>query len=118
MVLLRPGDAWVDFWIPASDARHDLDARRTAMRIGSWWLDVLQQLSEAQFTLQSTVGPESALERTACFGAVGFGEITVANRKLMGLTQWRVREGNFVSTLVPVRDSLEEIFLRLTTEHT
>ena len=107
VVLLRPGDAWVDFWIPASDSRHDLDARRAAMRIGAWWLDVLQRLSNAPFTIHSTIGPESALERAACFGAVGFGEITVAKRKLMGLTQWRVREGNFVSTLVPVRDSLE-----------
>jgi hypothetical protein len=34
----------------------------------------------------------------ACFATLGAGEVTYEGHKLVGLTQWRVREGGFIST--------------------
>jgi hypothetical protein len=47
-------------------------------------------------------GPlEGDLEfRVVCFAGRGPGEVFVADRKAVGLTQWRVREGVLLSTVV------------------
>ena len=37
----------------------------------------------------------------ACFAGVGPGEVLVAGRKAVGVTQWRTREGALLSTLLP-----------------
>jgi hypothetical protein len=58
---------------------------------------------------------EGALEgevefRLVCFAGRGPGEVFVDERKTVGLTQWRVREGVFVSTVLhagPTTDVLE-----------
>jgi hypothetical protein len=41
--------------------------------------------------------------RTACFATSGPGELYYEGRKLVGVTQWHVREGIFLSTLLPAR---------------
>jgi hypothetical protein len=41
--------------------------------------------------------------RTACFATSGPGELFYEERKLVGVTQWHIREGIFLSTLLPAR---------------
>jgi hypothetical protein len=43
----------------------------------------------------------SDAHRVACFAGRGPGEVFVSDRKAVGLTQWRVREGIFISTVLP-----------------
>jgi len=45
--------------------------------------------------------------RLVCFAGRGPGEVFVDEKKAVGVTQWRVREGIFVSTVMPAHDSHE-----------
>ncbi|HEY5302522.1 MAG TPA: hypothetical protein VIJ86_00515 [Acidimicrobiales bacterium] len=100
LVLLQPDDVWIDWWIPAGDPRWSPDVHVTSYRVGTWWREVLTSR-----IMRKVVMHEGSLEgpaelRVACFAGRGPGEIFVDDRKAVGLTQWRVREGVFVSTVL------------------
>jgi hypothetical protein len=51
--------------------------------------------------------------RVICFAGRGPGEVFVDDRKAVGVTQWRVREGIFLSTVIHAHGSGELVnFLR------
>lgn len=100
LVLLRPEDLWVDWWIPRGDPRWSHDVRVSSIQVGTWWAEVLRARTRGVVRVH-----EGALEGEAEFGVVCFagrgpGEVFVDERKTVGLTQWRVREGVFVSTVL------------------
>jgi lipoate-protein ligase A len=101
VVLVGPGDLWMDFWIPANDERYLADVRAAALVVGSWWRDALHTFHRGAFTVhEGAAGPA-----LACFAATGDGEVErvsvdSAPTKVVGLTQWRVREGSFISTVL------------------
>lgn len=100
-------DLWVDWWIPRDDDRHDDDVRRSAVRAGEWWKTALDHVRPATWSVHvdGVEGDEDA--RVACFAGRGPGEVLLDGRKVVGLTQWRVREGIFVSTLMKYTSSEE-----------
>ncbi|MGH9020026.1 MAG: hypothetical protein ACRDV0_03300 [Acidimicrobiales bacterium] len=102
VVLLQPGDLWVDWWIPTDDARWRPDATRAATLAGSWWADALRERVDGEVTVHDGPLVTNGDMRDVCFAGVGPGEVLVDGRKAVGLTQWRVREGTLVSTLLPV----------------
>jgi hypothetical protein len=58
-----------------------------------------------EFTSGTVTVHERGLEgedrfRVVCFAGRGPGEVFVDDRKTVGLTQWRVREGVFLSTVL------------------
>lgn len=97
-VLLEPGaQCWVDVWVPRDDPLWSPEPRRSAERVGAWWAASIDRNGEA--------GPVSVHRGPAapgpgggpvCFGGVGAGEVLVGGRKLVGLAQWRSREGSLV----------------------
>jgi lipoate-protein ligase A len=100
-VLLGPGDLWIDFWIPCNDERFRGDVRAGAHLVGSWWRDALRAVRDGEFVVHD--GP--AGPALACFAATGDGEVertitTTQCEKVVGLTQWRVREGSLISTVL------------------
>jgi hypothetical protein len=51
--------------------------------------------------------------RAVCFAGKGPGEVFVDGRKAVGVTQWRVREGVFLSTVIHAKPSNDVVrFLR------
>jgi lipoate-protein ligase A len=110
LVLLRPEDLWVDWWIPHGDSRWSHDVRVSSVQVGAWWAEILRTHTPGDVRVH-----EGALEgdvefRLVCFAGRGPGEVFVNERKTVGLTQWRVREGVFVSTVLhagPTTDVLE-----------
>jgi lipoate-protein ligase A len=110
LVLLRPEDLWIDWWIPRSDPRWSNDVRASSIQVGTWWAEALRAHTRANVRVH-----EGALEgevdfRMVCFAGCGPGEVFVNERKTVGLTQWRVREGVFVSTVLhagPTTDVLD-----------
>jgi lipoate-protein ligase A len=110
LVLLRPEDLWIDWWIPHGDLRWSHDVRVSSVQVGAWWADALRTHTSGDVRVH-----EGALEgevefRLVCFAGRGPGEVFVDERKTVGLTQWRVREGVFVSTVLhagPTTDVLE-----------
>lgn len=110
LVLLRPEDLWIDWWIPFGDPRWSHDVRVSSIRVGAWWADALRTRTPGDVRVHD--GPlEGEVDfRLVCFAGRGPGEVFVNDRKTVGLTQWRVREGVFVSTVLhagPTADVLE-----------
>lgn len=99
VVWLRPGDLWVDFWIPAGDLRGG-DLVVTAAAVGEWWRSALQRFHPGPFEVHAGPLADHGMGRAACFAAEGPGEVTVGEKKVVGLTQWRVREGALCSTVL------------------
>ena len=100
LVLLRPGDLWVDWWLPHDDVRWSPDVRVSSLLVGGWWAQALRDLTSRDVvTYEGPLEGATAL-RVVCFAGRGPGEVFVAGRKAVGLTQWRVREGVFVSTVL------------------
>ena len=100
VVLLQPDDVWVDWWLPADDRRWSSDVHVTSRRTGEWWHQVLAERLEGAVTLHQGSLEGDPAWRVACFAGRGPGEIFVDGRKAVGVTQWRVREGAFVSSVL------------------
>ncbi len=105
LVLLQPDDLWIDWWIPANDPRWSGDVRRSSLQTGRWWHDVLAPLVGGVVTVHEGPLVGELAHRVVCFAGRGPGEVFVDDRKAVGLTQWRVREGIFLSTVLHAKGS-------------
>jgi lipoate-protein ligase A len=110
-VLLQPDDLWIDWWIPAIDQRWSGDVRQSSIEVGRWWRDTLAPLVDREVLVHEGPLEGEMTYRIACFAGRGPGEVFVDGRKVVGLTQWRVREGNFASTVLPAHGSQEMVAL-------
>lgn len=106
LVLLEPEDVWVDFWIPREDPRWREDVREASYVVGEWWASVLRTRDVDARVHRGGLETTSQWS-VACFAGRGPGEVMVNDIKTVGLTQWRVREGSFVSTVLRSRSSEE-----------
>lgn len=100
LVLLQPDDLWVDWWIPTTDARWSPDVRASSLRVGGWWRDVLATHVQGDVSLHEGALEGAAAHRVVCFAGRGPGEVFVDDRKAVGLAQWRIREGSFLTTVL------------------
>jgi lipoate-protein ligase A len=100
LVLLRPDDLWIDWWIPQHDERWSQDVRVSSVQTGTWWASVLRDVVSGVVTVHERGLEGEAAFRVVCFAGRGPGEVFVDDRKTVGLTQWRVREGVFLSTIL------------------
>ncbi len=107
IVLLGPGDLWVDWWIPAADDRWSGDVHAGSELAGSWWKAALSPLVNGVVTMHTGALEGDPVFRLACFAGSGPGEIFVDGRKAVGVTQWRVREGMFLSSALLAHGSSE-----------
>jgi len=105
VVLVQPDDLWVDWWIPARDPRWSDDVRAGAVTAGRWWRDALKVLVTGDVEVHEGPLSGAAQHRVVCFAGRGPGEVFVDGRKAVGLTQWRVREGVLLSSVLPARSS-------------
>jgi lipoate-protein ligase A len=105
LVLLQPGDLWVDWWIPASDGRWSDDVHVGSQLAGAWWKAALDPLVEGVISLHRGALEGDPAYRLVCFAGAGPGEVFVDGRKAVGVTQWRVREGMFLSSALLTHDS-------------
>jgi lipoate-protein ligase A len=105
LVLLQPDDIWVDWWIPASDSRWSHDVHVSSLMAGTWWAEVLREVTPGNVTVHDGPLEGDPAFRLVCFAGRGPGEVFVDARKAVGVTQWRVREGIFLSSVVHARAS-------------
>ena len=111
LVLLQPGDVWVDWWIPADDERWSKDVHVSSIRCGAIWRDVLAPLVQEEVTVHEGPLEGDVAHRVVCFAGKGPGEVFVGGRKAVGVTQWRAREGIFLSTVLHAHDSHDVLAL-------
>ncbi|HEY5439010.1 MAG TPA: hypothetical protein VIJ99_08910 [Acidimicrobiales bacterium] len=109
LVVLHPGDLWIDWWIPAGDPRWSGDLHVSSLRAGQWWRESLRDQIDGVLTVHEGRLEGEPAHRVVCFAGRGPGEVFVDGVKTVGVTQWRVREGVFVSTVLPVEPSIEAL---------
>jgi lipoate-protein ligase A len=98
LVLLEPGDLWVDWWIPATDGRWSDDVHVASQIAGAWWKTALASVVKGEISIHAGALEGDPAYRLVCFAGAGPGEVFVDGRKAVGVTQWRVREGMFLSS--------------------
>jgi lipoate-protein ligase A len=98
-VLLQPADhLWIEAWVPRDDPLWVADAAAAATWVGDWWRAALCSVGARGCRVhegRAIPGEHGAL---ACFSGKGPGEVFREGRKVMGLSQWRAREGALFHT--------------------
>lgn len=100
IVLLQPEDLWIDWWIPSDDRRWSVDLRETSRRAGERWQRLLSDEVDGELVVHDGPLEVDGDFGVVCFTGRGPGELFIGSRKVVGVTQWRVREGAFVSTVL------------------
>jgi lipoate-protein ligase A len=93
-VLLMPGDhLWLDAWIPRHDPLWSSDVSAGAAWVGEWWGDALSGAGLTDLTVHRGRAQPGELGELVCLAGRGPGEVFSGGRKVVGLSQWRSREG-------------------------
>jgi lipoate-protein ligase A len=94
-VLLRPGDhVWVDVWLPKDDPLWEHDVAAAAGWVGRWWAAVLLARGVRDVTVHTGPIIQNRWSEQVCFAGTGPGEVLAGGRKVVGVAQWRSREGS------------------------
>jgi lipoate---protein ligase len=103
-VYLEPGaQLWVDAWVPRDDPLWILDVSAAAEWVGRWWMDALGGFGLSGFSVHAGRAAPGELGDLVCFAGRGPGEMFHGARKVVGLSQWRAREGALFSSCAYVR---------------
>ena len=101
-VLVAPGEQlWLDVWLPRGDPLFDDDVARAASWVGRWWAGALRGAGLAPADgLAVHEGPPVRAEWSSlvCFAGLGPGEVRAGGAKVVGVAQWRGREGALFHT--------------------
>jgi lipoate-protein ligase A len=93
-VLLQPGDhLWIEAWVPRNDPLWRADVGAAAVWVGAWWSAALRVngvMDQSVSRGPSIPGSHGSL---VCFSGRGPGEVFQNDRKVVGISQWRSREG-------------------------
>lgn len=99
LVVMDPGDvAWVDLVIPAGDPLWRVDVGEAFVWLGRAWAEAIAGsvggvAGAAPIPVVHRGAPRHAdLGRAVCFAGVGSGEVTVGDRKVVGMSQRRTRD--------------------------
>jgi lipoate-protein ligase A len=112
-VFVAPGaQVWLDLFVPSTDSLFDVDVARAAGFVGDLWRDSLADIGHPTAGFEVYSGPlvSSPWSRSWCFSGLGPGEVTLGDKKLVGLSQRRSRAGAWFFTMAcveadPVRDA-------------
>ncbi len=94
-VLVLPGDPiWVDLWVPSGDVLFDEDVSRASGWVGSSWAAALADLGAPTLRVHGGALVAGPWSDVVCFAGGGPGEVLAAQRKVVGVAQWRSRQGS------------------------
>ncbi len=106
-VYLGPGEQlWLDAWIPRDDPLWVADVSAAAEWVGAWWMEALAGTrpgsgpgpEEPGFDVHTGRSIPGDLGELVCFAGRGPGEVFRGASKVVGLSQWRAREGSLFSS--------------------
>jgi lipoate-protein ligase A len=93
-VYLRPDDhVWIDAWVPRSDPLWQSDVGAAAAWVGDWWRHALGASDREDWSVHREKAQPGEFGEFVCFAGRGPGEVFWGQRKVVGLSQWRSREG-------------------------
>jgi lipoate-protein ligase A len=86
------GPIWVDLWVPRADPLFDDDVVRAATWVGDTWVAALGSFGVGQLGVHRGPPIDTGWSQV-CFAGVGPGEVVAGSRKVVGVAQWRSRQG-------------------------
>ncbi len=101
-VYVAPDDpVWVDVWVPRGDPLWHDDVLVAPRWVGEWWrsaVAVATGIGPDELTVHHGPSVVARWSPLICFAGVGPGEVTVGpgGKKVVGLAQWRSRQGALV----------------------
>jgi lipoate---protein ligase len=106
-VLLGPAaQVWIDVSLPVGDPLWVDDVGRSSWWLGDVWAATLRE-SASHLVAPPVVHhggvDDPELGRLVCFAALGPGEVSVAGRKVVGISQRRTRDGARFQCVVHLR---------------
>lgn len=102
-VLVEPGRVvWADVVLPAGDPLWHDDVGRAAWWLGEAWAAALADLGVGPGAVHQSGLVRSEWSPWVCFAGLGPGEVTVAGRKVVGISQRRTRHGALFQCAVPL----------------
>ena len=103
-VYLGPGEQlWVDVWVPRDDPLLLPDVSAAAKWVGAWWMEALAGSGQHGFDVHRGRSVPGAFGDLVCFAGRGPGEVFRGLAKVVGLSQWRAREGALFSSCAYLR---------------
>ncbi len=98
-VFLEPGNhLWIDAWIPREDPLWQRDVLVAAAWVADWWRSALARSGVDGLDAHAGRSEPGELGDLICFAGRGPGEVFSSGRKVVGLSQWRSREGSLFSS--------------------
>jgi lipoate-protein ligase A len=104
-----PGEQlWLDVWIPRHDPLWIADVSVAAEWVGAWWMEALagtgpRPPEQPGFAVHAGRSIPGDLGDLVCFAGRGPGEVFRGASKVVGLSQWRAREGALFSSCAYLR---------------
>ena len=102
-VLIAPGaQVWVDVWLPRGDPLWEDDIVRSSTWLGRAWCDALSELGVGDLEVHEGRLFRTEMSDLICFAGLGPGEVTWRGRKLVGISQRRVKQGARFQSVSPL----------------
>lgn len=93
-VYLSPAaQLWIDLWLPSGDPLLVADVGESAKAVGAIWRRALGEWGVANIVLQESKSAAPPGLEVVCFAGAGPGELLIDGKKIVGISQWRAREG-------------------------
>jgi len=93
VLLGRADPLWVELWVPSSDGLFDPDVIRASVDVGECWAMALESVGASRVQVHRGPSIPGNGSEWCCFAGIGPGEVLSGGRKLVGLAQWRCRQG-------------------------
>ncbi len=94
---------WLDVWIPRHDPLWAADVSAAAEWVGAWWREALAGFGQNGLDVHRGRSVPGDLGDLVCFAGRGPGEVFAGGRKVVGLSQWRSRQGALFSSCAYLR---------------
>ena len=104
-VLVAPSSqVWLDVFVPSGDELAEADVGRSFYWLGEIFAEairkVLSPLAEAPaVTVHRGPAMKTPLSKALCYAGLGAGEVSVAGRKVVGMSQRRERSGAWIHSM-------------------
>jgi len=104
-VLVAPGrQVWLDVFVPTGDVLSQPDVGKSFHWLGNIFAEAIASVlgtSEESARVEVNRGPTrtSPWSKVLCFAGFGAGEVAVAGRKVVGMSQRRERSGSWIHAM-------------------
>jgi lipoate-protein ligase A len=99
VVVNRDDVFWLDLFLPADDPLFDHDVRAGSLWVGALWQRLFAEMGVGSTKVHSEALVSNEWSRSCCFLGRGPGELFMNERKVVGLSQRRIRAGAWFFSL-------------------